>query len=308
MIFWQILKIIGFVIAGILVLLGIIVLLIKFAPFKYEAWLKTHEEAESDLGCVIKWIAGFIKIFLDYKQQLLFYRIKLAGITVLKGDSSEGEGDILEKLFALPDEEGDDDIESSSKKSRRKRKNESSEAGSESETPVAAARADELNDFVVFGRDSYVRRHGFRRFNKKKEKKPFSERWAAFKEKYENFKEKKEQVEYVWNAPVTKRAWTRFKGIILGLLNHIKPTAACGNIKFGTGDPADTAILFGAVGAIADVIDERLIAEPDMENKTFSADVTINGSILLGYVISLYYSFMTDTDIVRLRRYIQRHF
>lgn len=295
MIFLQILKIIGIVLACAAGLVVLAALLLLFVPITYKIYADGEGTAVS-AGAVLKVIFGFAVAKVSYADKKAAYCIRVAGIKIKKGDidlqGKEKEPAAKEKQEKTEfDEKPDKDSEyifkeSSSAKDSGAGKDEDDERSERNASSACEGGSGGENDDASSGG-----------------------RIQAVIDRLNDLKEKYETVRYITDAPVTKRAFAAVKRAVADLLGHIRPRTMKGHVIFGMEDPSATALIYGAAGSICKMIDQRLILEPDLENKTIKINnLQIKGRIIAGYVLLLAAKIWFNRDVKRVIGYIRRKF
>ena len=301
MIILQILKIIGFVLAGIVGLALLIVLLVLFVPIRYKA-SGAGENTEIEGGAKATWLLGLFKAAADYKEKKLSYAVKFAGIVLTKGVLGEDEAEALREV--LQEEEIISDPKQYEKISKELQK-----AGEKAE------KAEELKEEKRLEKEQQKEEKKAEKAEQKEQRKK-ENRLKSFKEKVRDrinsLKElynKYQTAKRIWQAKATKRALKHLKVEIFNLLNHIKPRKIAGTIGFGLEDPANTAFVYGNVVPIAEAISKgKLILTPEFYNKGIRMDLLIKGRIFLGYMLLCIARLYFDRDIQRVFKVIRRYF
>ena len=301
MIILQILKIIGFVLAGIVGLALLIVLMVLFVPIRYKA-SGAGENAEIEGGAKATWLLGLFKATADYKEKKLSYAVKFAGIVLTKGVLGEDEAEALREV--LQEEEIISDPKQYEKISKELQKAEEK-----------AEKAEELKEEKRQEKEQQKEEKKAEKAEQKEQRKK-ENRLKSFKEKVRDrinsLKElynKYQTAKRIWQAKATKRALKHLKVEIFNLLNHIKPRKIAGTIGFGLEDPANTALVYGNVVPIAEAISKgKLILTPEFYNKGIRIDLLIKGRIFLGYMLLCIARLYFDRDIQRVFKVIRRYF
>ncbi len=294
MIVLQILKIIGIVLACIVGLIILLVLLLLLTPLRYRIAAE-GENADIKGSATARMLLGLLSFKLTYEDKKAEYKARVAGIPVFKGSFGQDEAEAVKEVI---------DEETQPKEAPPEKK-------PEEKTEVKESAPEPVKAEHIF------------KTEKTEEKEPEPEETDEEKPgKLEKLKEKVrgiirkikdtygkyQKAKYILEAPVTKRAWQFVKARLLDLLNHIKPRSVKGHINFGLDDPANTAIIYGAAGSVACMIDERLIIAPDFDKKGIDLDIEINGRIFVGYVLLLFLKVWRNKDLKRVRNYIRRNF
>lgn len=269
MIFLQILKIIGIVLAVIIGLIIVIICLVLFAPFKYTITAKGENES-IDPKMSVKFLGGLLHLVIGIEGGTIDMKTHLVGMEIKKKENSLltriakriglAIWEVIKRSFF--------GIDPNKKKTSDE---EADRAGEDSDSPKFIRKIKNLAAIV------------------------------------KNIWEKLKLAKYVIGASVTARAWAYLKQLLAGLFNHVKPSSMEGTIRFGTGDPASTAQTFGIAGWIAAIMDERLLIIPDMDNRTIQMDVVIKGRIIVKFVLSFLWKILTHKDIQRVVGYIGRN-
>ena len=288
MIVLQILKILGIVIACIIGLIILIILLALFTPFTYSVTGKGKDE-DIEAGFSVKWLGGLVHIFGSLKGMAFDMKTNVAGLTLKKKENSLFSRIAKKVGLAIWDMLKEELLGIKSERTKAKEAAKAAKAAAKSgktapgETKEApeGEQDDDAPKFILKLRAI----------------------WAKVKRVWEIAKLAK----YVLGAPVTARAWRYFKERLFDLLSRIKPRKICGTVTFGMEDPASTAELYGVAAPIAQVIDDRLMIIPDMENKIFEMDASINGRIFISNVLSFLWKILTNKDISRVVGYIGRN-
>ena len=104
-----------------------------------------------------------------------------------------------------------------------------------------------------------------------------------------------------------RRGIRRLYEEIVFALNYLKPKKLRGEIRFGTGDPADTGMLTGIISLFPVVYQENLQISPDFEEKILYVDVSIKGRLQILYLIYIALRIYEDKDIMRLWKVWNHH-
>lgn len=301
MIVLQILKIIGFVLAGIVGLALLIILLVLFAPIRYKL-NAAGENAEIEGSVKASWLLGLFKALVDYKEKRLSYCVKIAGIVLTKGVLGEDEVETLREV--LQEEEVISDPKQYEKVSKELQQAEEK-----------AAKTEELKEEKRLEKEQLKEEKKAEKAEQKEQRKK-DNKLKSFKEKVRDFVKRVKELYHkfqtakrIWQAKATKRALKHLKVEIFNILNHIKPRKIAGTLGFGLEDPANTAIVYGNVVPIAEAISKgKLIITPEFYNKGIRMDLLIKGRIFLGYMLLCIARLYFDRDIQRVLKVIRRYF
>ena len=109
------------------------------------------------------------------------------------------------------------------------------------------------------------------------------------KSEYDFYKE-------LWDRPEGKAAVKKIFGQVWYLLKKIKPSKISGDLIFGTGDPAVTGQVIGAIAAIYGFIPETLQIVPDFEEKRYEGNLYIRGKLRMIHVIIIAVKLIADRN------------
>ncbi|MCQ2513067.1 MAG: DUF2953 domain-containing protein [Lachnospiraceae bacterium] len=276
MIFLSILKIIGIVLACIVGFALLLVLLVLFAPIQY----KIHSEGENADTIItgsVQWIFGLASVKFAYLNFTFGYKVKAAGIKILMGkfpDEKIEESELPEQLSQKP-------VDERMEKGTEEKKEELPEI-------EFINVEDDKKDSTENGK------------KEKEEELPFQKKLNSLKLKYEKAKA-------ILESDVTKKAIKFIKIQIFNILNHIKPKNITGKLNFGLEDPANTAIIYGLIGSITEIIsNNKLVVTPEFYQKGVNSDLSISGSIFIGYVVLCFLRLLLDKNVKRLFRAVRR--
>lgn len=295
MIFLSILKIIGIVLACIVGFVLLLVLLILLAPIQY----KIHSEGENADTLVtgsVKWIFGLATVKFAYLNFTFGYKLKAAGIKILMGKFPDTKRE--ESELSMKDENPDGSGKSE---------------GSIISSPIKTEKInnkelkrdnEDIPEIEFINIDNSKENN---KNNDSKKKSKVENEKIPFTEKVNDFKEKYEKAKTLLESNVTKKAIKQIKIQFFNLLNHIKPKKIAGKLNFGLEDPANTAIIYGLIGSVTEIIsNNRLVVTPEFYQKGVSSDLSINGSIFIGYVLLCFIRLIVDKNVIRLFKTVRR--
>ncbi len=94
--------------------------------------------------------------------------------------------------------------------------------------------------------------------------------------------------------------WTAVKKLLV----HLFPRKLRGSLHFGTGEPADTGMILGALSVLAPLHRGAFEVEPDFERKTLDGSVRFKGRIFIGYIVHLAVVLILKKEV----RYLLKHY
>ncbi len=277
MIFLSILKIIGIVIACIVGFALLLVLLVLFAPIQY----KIHSEGENADTIITgsaKWIFGLAAVRFAYLNFTFGYKVKAAGIKILMGK------------FPGEKKEEPENLDENKVETEHIRTEEITEKKPEEEIPEI----------------EFVNIENPKEKSEKDSEKPEKDGLPVM-DKVNNLKEKYEKAKDILESDVTKKALKYIKIQIFNILNHIKPKNITGKLNFGLEDPSNTAIIYGLIGSVTEIVsNNKLVVTPEFYQKGVSSDLSISGSIFIGYVVLCFVRLLLNKNVKSLFKAIRR--
>ncbi len=102
----------------------------------------------------------------------------------------------------------------------------------------------------------------------------------------------------LWDRPEGKKAVKHVLKEIGYLLKKIKPKTIQGDVVFGTGDPATTGQVIGAVAALYGFIPEKLHITPDFEEQKYEGNLHVKGKLRLIHVMISAVRLLLDKNFI----------
>lgn len=300
MLFLSILKIIGFVLLGILAFILLLLLIILFWPFFYRIEADYHGKLKAKAG--VSYLFHLIRANFIYEDGKPLLVAKVLFFTVYKNDFSdsgkEDEAEEPEDDFLPGEDEAIDSLDE--KLSKEDGAVEGEEAKAFDEDFDDDLTDEEIEEFMNSDLPKKKRRRrkkGFFRELKSNIQKIIQkckEKWYSIKERYQTTKEKIEyfhkRVQYYYKVlhhKSMKPALDMVKKTLKGLLNHIKPYYLRANIYYGADDPADTAKAVIAYSSIYPFFKKQIRFKANFQEKVFEADFLAKGRIVVFRILFL---------------------
>lgn len=101
----------------------------------------------------------------------------------------------------------------------------------------------------------------------------------------------------LWDRPEGKTAVKNVFGHLGFLLKKIKPSKIEGDVIFGTGDPATTGQVIGAIAAAYGFFPEKLHITPDFEEQRYEGTIHVKGKLRLIHVLVIAIKVIADKNI-----------
>lgn len=291
MVFLQILKIIGFILLGIIGLVLLIAGLVLFVPIRYKVrGVKNDNElyAKGEISWLLKLIA--INVYIDKSGEK--HGIRVAFLHFPREDK---EG----KAVETPNEETQEPEEQDKNQEKEtplidvkedsvaeEKTEETSEAESEQPTEEASEHKEPENRKV-------------KRQRKKKEKK---KKELTFLVRIRNVFVNRDYISAAFEKKhyVIERNWKR----VVKLLKHIFHGRISGRLAFGFDDPSTTGKVLGIIGALYGRTGELLKISPNFTEKELEGDIKIKGKLVVFTVLLLAALVYFDKELRKLYKYI----
>lgn len=109
----------------------------------------------------------------------------------------------------------------------------------------------------------------------------------------------------LWDEPKGKAAVKHVKDQSAYLLKKIKPSRIEGNVVMGTGDPATTGQIIGAIAAVYGFFPEKLHIVPDFEEKKLEGNLHVKGKLRLIHAAVITVRLIADRNVRYIIKKIQ---
>ena len=309
-------KIFGIVLLSILGFALFITLLVLFVPIRYK--VKAKKEDETWLKARVKWLFGILSIKCDYKDEKFTYSARICGKLIVSDKPKKKKKRQKKKL--IKEKKANNVVEHNENltidkpmiKNSDKTKSESvilSKTGPIiNEKTVAEEKTDHFNQrkikpnkFVIaFNKIKGIPKHLNSLIHIIKDK--FKSITLSIKGVLEKLSKMKAFLKDQTNRAGFKKAWMYLKRI----LSHIKPRKLVMKLRFGTGDPASTGQLLGAIYAVYPPVIHKLQLQPDFDEKRFEGELYARGRIRVFTILVIGIKVIRDKDIKNVRNNIMK--
>ncbi len=281
-----ILKIIGIVLGAIIGLLLLLLCLVLFVPVRYRG-----------------------RVNYTGKPDILIKASYLLHIVTVRVTMNEGSTEMAVRIFGHRLGTG----KKKAKKSRRSRKNTHEEKvqafrNEPAVTPKPQQKTEtEAKPDVPIQRSRTYEAPPTQK-NKEKPKKgifkKLKDKYNSFRETWNTFKDKRESIFTRINDEGNRAAVRSSFGALGKILKHIHPRRHRIRITFGTGDPAATGEILGAIYAAAALIGINIVVTPDFDNKIFECYAEFKGRIRVFTLGMIALKLYRNKDFKKLIRMI----
>ena len=122
---------------------------------------------------------------------------------------------------------------------------------------------------------------------------------CTFRNICDTIKKVKSEVDFykaLWERPECKPAIKNLFGQIWYLMKKIKPSKIEGDVILGTGDPATTGQMIGAIAAVYGFFPEKLHIQPDFEEQRYEGQIHAKGKLRLIHVVVISVKLIADRN------------
>lgn len=298
-ILFLVLKIIGFILLGLLAFFVLLLLAVLFVPIRYRVVAQYEEKAIARITA--GWFLHLIGVRLVISDQEKSCKLKLFGIPLIdffsprkdrrkKRRSKRHQDKQPAKQSVHQDEQPVEQSVHQDKQNSLQIKEEQQQIGSEKEKASGFdtdQASDEKASFFT-----KVRIYINRIFDKIKE----------IRKKETNLKEKYNKWLVVLKRDRTKEALEKCKNTLCKVLKAVLPRKWKLFVHYGMEDPALTADILGYYWMLFAVLSGHIDCQPDFENKVFECNLHAKGHIRMITMVIAGWKFLFDPDLIYLRK------
>ena len=303
MVFLNVLKIIGFVLLGILAFVILLLLIVLFWPIFYKVTGDYHGELKAKAQ--VTYLFHLVRVIFTYENKKPYLVAKVLWFKIYENDfSKDDEEEEDENLF--PEDEELDKLDK--ELSEEKSEGTADEATAEEEDFESGF--DNLTDEEI---EEFMKKEPPKRSIKgffedipkifKKTIQKIKEKWYTLKEKLKQTRKKvkliTKRIQYyykVLNHKSMAPAWEMVKKTLKGIFKHIKPYKLRLNVHYGADDPADTAKVVAAYSLIYPYFRKQIRLDAEFTEKILEADFFMKGRVQVYRLVFLL-----------LRAYMNKH-
>lgn len=319
-----ILKIIGFLILGILALLLLLTAVFLLAPFVYRAEFSADDSPESIRGSIrFHWLMHLISGHVSYEDGTFMWHIRTA----------------WKKFGSEEDVRAESPPERREKSERPEHSEHSGQSMQEqpaaNETPPGTVQqhTEDVNKDLT---DTDLKHpsqtentksgQNHRKYKKYSSsgRKPLKEKITAFYERLKKIPEKikytfrkicdkikslvkkKERLSAFLQNEVHKSAFSRLVREVRRLFHFLRPSEASVDLEFGFTDPAYTGYTLAGISMIYPLIGEYAQIRPDFEHKVLKGSIFVKGKIRMLYALIFAWNMLWDKNVRTTYRHIRR--
>lgn len=319
-----ILKGAGILLLSVLILLLAVLTLLLIVPFRYR--LEGAYQEKLTLQGRVTWLLHFVSVRASYDGTLT-YGLKLAGISFEPGRIRQSRlkkairfcKDRLQRLFeklaslfarslTAPVEEEEEPEETPAEgDSGEKARTEETASGGGDDTD---AGSEETREAIPKERSENA---DSPEQETAEEKQSFGERIKGLEEKLESAQDKlddiRDNLEYyldLLGQARTQEALKTVTGQLLRMLRHILPSRLAIHAIIGIPDPAAMGQLMAVQGMLYPVLHQKVLIEPDFEEKRMEGTLAAQGRIRLVTLLFCAIRIILKRDVIYLIKRLRR--
>ena len=320
-----ILKIIGWILLGIIGLLLLLVMLILFCPIRYQADISYQGGKTLQAKAKVRYLILSVRVLYDQSREkdklkqeirLLWFRIGKKKAEEAEREvehlADEGFDDAWEDIDVDSDMDSDDVVRKMSEKSQKYTEKTPEKPTGESgktitEIPTITLPDEEPQIFDLDDPDDLPeeekKRTGRLKIVCLKVWEKLMKIWIFIRnhtpgkvaervtDKIERktaaAKKKLRRLQKFWNLSCTVKTREYLKKYIPRTLKHILPRKVKGYVHYGMDEPYKTGQVTGYLSLLPFVYQKGLSMQPDFEQKVLELDVKLKGRIRLGYLLRI---------------------
>lgn len=307
-----ILKILGFLILGILALILLLCIVFLLAPVVYRCRVSVEDRVESIRGLVrFHWLFHLISGEVRYEDGAFRWRLRLAwkklGSTdeeSSKSSASKTAGAEAEQA-ALPEKEGAHREETAHHEETAHRQEPAYQQG------TAEPGDDARKGNGTAGKNVRKRaRRIWARISAIPEK--LRRFWEKIKytfhsmcDKIKALRRKKEKVRAFLDNPAHREAFSLLLSETGKLLKRLRPRKAEADLEFGFSDPSHTGYALALVSFLYPAVGEFTQIRPDFEHRIFRGSLLLRGRIRMLYGVIFALNLLRDRNVRTTYRHIR---
>lgn len=298
-----ILKIIGFLLLGIIALILILAAAVILSPFAYKADLSADNCVESIKGNIhFHWLLHLLEGHISYKDGKFEWQIRAAWKKFRSEDNSE---DVLPTAHSSADEQPDSPESKAKSVLPAENKDDSLPQDKNKAHPSSVNNSAESTEESSGKSGISVKISRLcERFQKFKEKIKYTFRKMC--DKIKTLKKKKDRIASFLQNTTHQNAFSCLIKEVRRLLRFLKPSKASVDLEFGFTDPAYTGYTLAWISLIYPMIGEYTQLKPDFEHKVFRGNIFVKGKIRILYALIFMWNMLWDKTVRITYRHLRK--
>lgn len=309
-ILFLVLKIIGFILLGLLAFFVLLLLAVLFIPIRYRVVAQYEEKAIARITA--GWFLHLIGVRLVISDQEKSCKLKLFGIPLIDFFSPRKDRRKKRRSKRHQDKQP-------AKQSVHQDKQPAKQSVHQDEQPVEqSVHQDKQNSLQIKEEQQQIgsekeKASGFDTDQASDEKASFFTKVRIYinrifdkikeiRKKETNLKEKYNKWLVVLKRDRTKEALEKCKNTLCKVLKAVLPRKWKLFVHYGMEDPALTADILGYYWMLFAVLSGHIDCQPDFENKVFECNLHAKGHIRMITMVIAGWKFLFDPDLIYLRK------
>ena len=309
-ILFLVLKIVGFILLGLLAFFVLLLLAVLFVPIRYRVVAQYEEKAIARITA--GWFLYLIGVRLVISDQEKSCKLKLFGIPLIDFFSPRKDRRKKRRSKRHQDKQP-------AKQSVHQDKQPAKQSVHQDEQPVEqSVHQDKQNSLQIKEEQQQIgsekeKASGFDTDQASDEKASFFTKVRIYinrifdkikeiRKKETNLKEKYNKWLVVLKRDRTKEALEKCKNTLCKVLKAVLPRKWKLFVHYGMEDPALTADILGYYWMLFAVLSGHIDCQPDFENKVFECNLHAKGHIRMITMVIAGWKFLFDPDLIYLRK------
>ena len=300
-IFFLILKIIGIILAAVLGLAILLLLLVLFVPVRYRAY-GVKKEGECRAEAKISWLLHLISVPVAFREGELSAKIKILGITLmdLTDSGSFEEAEPVPEPAERTEEQKTAQSETRQAQEHPVEKQAAPERTSQKKEELEEEEEEKngiFSRFLQFLRMIWKFFAGIPR------------KLKNLKCTFRRFCGKIKRMARKYRAAKEFALDERTKAAVRLVLEQAKifarqalPRKICGEVRFGTSDPALTGQILGIAGIFYPLLMDNVKVDPDFEQTILEGELFLKGRLRIVSAVRIAWRLFRDKNV----RYVYR--
>ncbi len=300
-VFLLILKILGFILLGILGIIMLLIAVVLFVPIRYEAKVEAYENP--NITAKVHWLLHLLRVNASYEKNF-DYNVKLMWIQLIpknnrakkhqehnyeaRSDDKDGiDIEFSDDVFtSIPDTS----VDMESLNSQVPQNSNKNNLDEQAESMQDNDRLDEKGKPQKESRSN--RRKSTRKPKKKRTKEKLSDKIKNIKSKFVEIKKKVDD-------PRNRKAVRHLKDELVRLLKAIWPKRCSGYLQYGFSDPSITGEITGVISLLPLAYQKRLHIIPDFaaDENYFEGEITIKGRLMIVTLVAIALRLLLDKNV-----------
>lgn len=319
-----ILKIILWLLLGVLGLLLLCILLVLFAPITYK--VDAAYDGTAKINAKIRFLIFSVRLKFDQKTKkteqdirIAFFRlgrkgtekvdeaVRTVGDMILEEEESEEETTDIMTLDTNRKPQSETVEDSPANEEKDLWNNEDESCSQDAVVPDKKKPFDKIRAFFAKVSAWFGRICGFAaRLSPERLAESVGRKLNELNKKKLRVQRKLERIKRFWNLDCTAKTRAYLKKYTGSVLRHIRPRKVKGWVHYGFDDPCKTGQVTGYLSLMPFAYQKDLSLEPDFYNKVIEGHVYMRGHIQLGYLLRIVLNINIWRTVMAARKLVNQ--